>query len=339
MDYQVLVQKAIAGEFLSREEARSILETPDGAMGALIDATYQVRKHFHGNQVKLCMLLNAQSGLCSEDCRYCSQSKLSTAQIEKYPLRCHEELLDGAKRAHECGAKRYCMVTSGKGPKDKYLDRICDAVREIKASYPLELCCSLGILNEDQAKRLKEAGVNWINHNLNTSERFHPQICTTHEYQDRVATIRNVAKAGMKTCSGCIVGMGESDEDIMDIAFAARKLDIDSIPINFLMPIPGIPLENLQELTLERCLKVLCLFRFIHPEKEIRAAGGREWHLKDQQYKALYAVNSIFVDGYLTTPGMGANDAMEMIRSHGFEVELEQVESCGSLQGITPEAE
>ena len=339
MDYEGLIQKSIRRESLSREEAAKILATPDEEIDKLLEATYQVRKHFHGNNVKLCMLLNAQSGFCSEDCRYCSQSKLSAAQIEKYPLRCHEELLDGARRADECGAKRYCMVTSGKGPTEKYLDRICKAVREIRTSYPLEICCSLGILSEAQAMRLKDAGVNWINHNLNTSERFHPQICTTHQYQDRVATIRNVAKAGMKTCSGCIVGMGESDEDIIDIAYAARSLDIDSIPINFLMPIPGIPLENLHELTLERCLKVLCLFRFIHPDKEIRAAGGREFHLGDQQYQALYAVNSIFVDGYLTTPGMGASDAIEMIRSHGFEVELEQVESCGSLQGMVPEAE
>ncbi len=334
MDFRPLSEKSIRNEILTRKEALGVLSAPEAELDALLDATFEVRRRFHGTRVKLCMLLNAQSGLCSEDCHYCSQSSVSKAKIDRYPLQDLEALVDGARRAAESGARRYCMVTSGRAPSENYIERFCQAAREIKARYALELCCSPGLLNEEQARRLKEAGIDYINHNLNTSERFHPQICTTHTYQDRVNTLRAVAVAGLKTCSGGIVGMGESDEDIADLAFAVRALDIDSIPVNFLHPVPGTPLEDVHYLTPEKCLKVLCLFRLLNPKKEIRAAGGREFHLGARQHLALKAVNSIFIDGYLTTPGMGAQDAVRMIASHGYEVELEQVESCGSLEEV-----
>jgi biotin synthase len=163
--------------------------------------------------------------------------------------------------------------------------------------------------------------VGWVNHNLNTSENFYPKICTTHTYEDRIRTLQNVAKAGLQTCAGGIIGMGESDEDILDMLFALRDLQIDSIPINFLYPIEGTPLENLHNLTAEKCLKVLCLARFLCPDKEIRAAGGRELNLGEKQHLALYAANSIFIDGYLTTPGMEPDPTRIMIESHGFQVE------------------
>ena len=267
------------------------------------------------------MLQNAQSGSCQEDCGYCSQSSISTADIPKYRLLSQERLFEGAKRAYQAGAKRYCMVISGRGPEKKEIDHFCEATKRIKKEFPLEICCCLGLLNEKDAFTLKEAGVGWINHNLNTSERFYPEICSTHTYEDRVETVKNVAKAGLKTCSGGIVGMGETDEDILDLAFAVRALGVQSIPINFLHPIPGTSLEKINYITPSKCLKVLCLFRFLNPDKEIRAAGGRELKLGDMQHLALYAANSIFIDGYLTTPGQEASSAHRMVEKEGFEIE------------------
>ena len=168
---------------------------------------------------------------------------------------------------------------------------------------------------------LKLAGAGWINHNLNTSRRFYPQICTTHTWDDRVRTIENVRAAGLATCSGGIVGMGESDEDLLDLAYATRRLKIDSVPVNFLNSIKSTPLENQHNLTPQRCLKAICLFRLLNPRSEVRAAGGRELNLGDLQGYALYAVNSIFIDGYLTTPGLAADTTREMIERMGFEVE------------------
>ena len=182
-------------------------------------------------------------------------------------------------------------------------------------------------LSEEQARQLKAAGVGWVNHNLNTSERFHPEICSTHTYQDRVNTVRNVQKAGLMTCSGGIVGMGETDDDILDLAFAVRELRMDSIPVNFLHPVPGTPMEAYRFLTPARCLKILCLFRFLNPTSDIRAAGGREVNLRSLQALSLYPANSIFVEGYLTTPGQQAQDASQMIQDLGFTIEAHEVET------------
>ena len=243
-------------------------------------------------------------------------------------MKSQETLLEGARRAVAAGSQRYCMVTSGRGPSNRDIDLFVAVVRAIKQDYPdLELCLCLGLLSYEQAKRLKDAGVGWINHNLNTSERFYEQICSTHTYEDRVRTVENVRKAGLHTCCGGIVGMGETDEDIVAMAFATRELQIDSIPINFLHPIKGTPLENKPSVTAEKGLKVLCLFRFLNPASEIRAAGGREFNLKDKQGLSLYPANSIFIDGYLTTGGQTAEDARAMIESMGFEIESEVIYS------------
>ncbi len=320
-----LVRRSLSGEGITREEGRAILTLSDDEVMPALQAAFEVRQARFGKRVKVCVLQNARSGLCPEDCHYCSQSSVSTATIDKYPLLSKEQLLDGAERAFKAGAKRYCMVTSGRGPTDEDIEHFCQAAREIRARYPVELCVSLGIMSEPQARRLKEAGVGWVNHNLNTSERFHPEICTTHTYQDRVDTVRNVRKAGLMTCSGGIIGMGETDEDILDLAFAVREQRMDSIPVNFLHPIKGTPFGGLEFLTPMKCLKVLCLFRFLNPTSEIRAAGGREVNLRALQPLALYPANSIFVEGYLTTPGQQAEEALRMIKDMGFEVEASDV--------------
>ena len=330
--FERLAEQALDGVAMTRDEALAVLRTPDERLPALLQATFTVRQRYHGKRVKVCVLQNAKSGWCPEDCGYCSQSSVSKAPIDKYPFLSTEQLLDGARRASEAGAARYCMVASGRGPGDRDIDHLTDAARAIKARHPqLELCLSLGLMDAAKARRLKEAGVGWINHNLNTSRRFYPQICTTHTYDDRVETVKHVREAGLMTCSGGILGMGETDEDIVELAFTVRELRIDSIPVNFLHAIPGTPLAETHELTPTKGLKALCLFRLLNPSAEIRAAGGREVNLRSMQALALYAANSIFVEGYLTTPGQQAANALQMIADMGFEVE--GVETTGTVDG------
>lgn len=317
-----LAQRSLAGAAPSRAEALLVLRTPDDQLASLLKAAYRVRERHHGRRVKVCQLRNARSGLCPEDCHYCSQSAISEASIPRYRLDSVPELLAGAKRAAAAGAKRYCMVTSGRGPSDSDIERFTHAARAIKSELPhLELCVSLGLLDEPQAHALKDAGVGWVNHNLNTSRRHHPEICTTHTYEDRIATVQAVQRAGLNTCCGGIIGMGEDDEDIVELAFALRELRVDSLPLNFLIPIDGTPLQQRHELTPVKCLNALCLMRFCNPPAEIRVAGGRELNLGWFQALALYPANSIFVDGYLTQPGQEHSEAHQMIAAMGFEIE------------------
>ncbi len=317
-----LADLVLAGGQVDRDTALRVLQVSDEDTPKLLEATRRVRERHHGLRVKLCLLRNARSGLCPEDCHYCSQSSVSKAEIPKYQMDSVEQLLEGAHRAVATGARRYCMVTSGRGPNERDIERFSDAARRIKSEYPeIELCVSAGLMDEQQARDLKEAGIGWVNHNLNTSERHHPAICTTHTYADRVRTVANVKKAGMSTCCGGIIGMGESDEDIVELAFALSDIGVDSLPVNFLHPVEGTPLGGRDELTPHKCLRALCLFRLTNPESEIRVAGGRERNLREYQSLALYAANSIFVEGYLTTPGQAYQQAHEMIAEMGFEVE------------------
>ncbi len=323
MNHMSLASKALNDEVLTRPESHGVLTTPDGELLGLLHAAFQVRSRYFGRTVRLQMLQNAKSGACQEDCHYCSQSAVSTASIERYNLLPQEEMIEGARRAATSKAQRYCIVISGRSPLDREIDEIADAVRSIKREIPIQICCSLGLMNETQAKRLKAAGVDRVNHNLNTSEAFHASICTTHTFQDRLATIKNVRAAGLEICSGGIVGMGEKDDDLIDLAMALRDVKPDSIPLNTLHPVVGTPLENCDQLTPQRCLKVLCLFRFLHPRTEIRIAGGREHNLRSLQPLALYPADSLFVNGYLTTPGAPAPEVWGMIEDLGFKIEVD----------------
>lgn len=317
-----LAARVLAGEMPTRDEARAILATSDEDLPGLLQAAYAIRSRFWGAKVKICVLQNARSGLCPEDCNYCSQSAVSKADIETYQMMSREQLLSGARRAAAEGSRRYCMVTSGRGPADRDIDHLCDTTRQIKSEFPdMEICVSLGIMDEPKAQRLADAGVGWVNHNLNTSERFHPEICTTHTYADRVSTILAAKKAGLHTCCGGIIGMGEQDEDIVELGYALRELEVDSLPLNFLHPIEGTPLGDQKTTTRGRALRALCLMRFLNPRADIRAAGGRERTLGEEQTFALYPANSIFVNGYLTTPGQANAEAREMVEGLGFTLE------------------
>ncbi len=320
-DWAALAYRVVAGGAVTRDEAAAMLRVGDEDVLDLLAAAYRVRRRHWGNRVHLHLLMNAQSGLCAEDCGYCSQSKVSTADIPVYPMRGRDAILDGARRAAELQCSTYCIVMSGRAPSDKAIDEVADVVRDIKAGFDLQVCACLGFLTDDKARRLREAGVDTYNHNLNTSRAHTPEIVSTHTFQDRVDTVERAKSAGIHACSGAIFGMGESDEDAVDVAFALRGLSPKSIPVNFLHPIAGTPLAGRHELTPNRCLKILAMMRFVNPKAEIRIAGGREVNLRSLQPLGLYAANSIFVNGYLTTGGQGAEADHKMIADLGFAID------------------
>jgi biotin synthase len=266
-------------------------------------------------------LNNVQNGLCPEDCGYCSQSSDSDAAIRKYPIKSDAEIFAAAEHAAQSGASRYCMVLSGRGPTIERTRKLASLIRQLKDRYPIEVCLSAGLIEDAHAEILAEAGLDRLNHNLNTSESHYKTVCSTHTYADRVRTLEAAHKSGIETCSGFILGMGESSSDVVELAFRLRKLEVPSIPVNFLIPIEGNPLKADGSLTPERCLRTLALVRFVNPRAEIRAAGGREGHLRALEPLALYPANSLFVEGYLTTRGDAVADTYRMIRDAGFEIE------------------
>ncbi|QDU87669.1 Biotin synthase [Pirellulimonas nuda] len=324
-----LADQVLAGDPLSADQARSVLECPDDQLLALLAAAWRVRSHHFGNTVQLYLLMNAKSGLCPEDCGYCSQSKVSDAEIPKYNILSRDKLMDGARVAAERQARTYCIVISARGPNEREMAAVETLVPEIKQKYGLHICACLGLLTDDQARRLKACGVDRVNHNLNTSGEFYQQVCTTHTFQDRVDTLRSVRDAGMEMCSGGIVGMGETRDDVVSMAIELRELGVHSIPVNFLNPIEGTPLAGKGELDPRYCLKVLAMFRLVNPDREIRIAGGRELHLRSLQPLGLYAANSIFVGDYLTTLGQTPEADYAMLEDLGFEiVQNEEPAAC-----------
>ncbi len=319
--WEAVADKALTGDRLTRAEALSVLSCEDDQVLALLDAAFRVRRATFGRKVKLNVLVNAKSGICPEDCGYCSQSIVSTAEVPKYQLLSQDVLIEGAREAWTRRAGTYCIVASGRRPSKRELAEVTAAVRQIKEELPVKVCACLGLLSDDEALALREAGVDRYNHNLNTSADHHSQITTTHTYEDRVATVEAVKRAGISPCAGFIAGMGERDEQVVDVAFALREIDADSIPVNFLHAISGTPLEGRHELNPRRCLKILALLRFVCPTKEIRVAGGREVNLRSLQPLALYPANAIFLGDYLTTSGQDAESDYRMLEDLGFEIE------------------
>jgi biotin synthase len=314
--------KALKGTVLSREESSLVLGSSPSETASLVAAAYRVRHKYFGNRIKLNYLVNAKSGNCREDCHYCSQSRSSKASINKYPWITSQEMIAMAERAIALHAGRFCIAASGRKPNAAELTHILGCVKAVRKKYPrLEICCSLGLLEPDQAEALKHAGVHAVNHNLNTSERFHKQICATHTYADRAATVRRLHAAGLSVCCGALLGMGETEEDIIDLAYALREMKVESLPVNFLMPVDGTPLAGRDGLSPTRCLNILCLYRFLNPEASLRIAGGREIHLRSLQAMALYVANSIFIGDYLTAKGQPVEADLAMIRDLGFEIE------------------
>lgn len=318
--YQEMADQVLSGEPLNREQALSILTAPDIDVLSILSAGFRIRHQYFGKSVQLYFLMSAKSGLCPEDCHYCSQSKVSEAPVPKYNILKRDDLMEAARLASERGAKTYCLVISARGPNERELNAVEQIVPEIKDKYGLDICACLGLLSKEQADRLKACGVDRVNHNLNTSEDHYADICTTHTYADRVQTLQHVKDAGMEMCSGGIIGMGEKHEDIVSMAFDLRDLGVQSIPLNFLNAIEGTPLQKNDELTANDCLRALAMFRFVNPDRELRISGGREIHLRSLQPLGLYVANSLFVGDYLTTKGQAPQEDYDMIRDLGFEV-------------------
>jgi biotin synthase len=328
MDWVKLAGRVIDGYVLTKDDAMEILSAKDEDILSLVNGAYEIRRHYYGKKVKLNLIINAKSGLCPEDCGYCAQSIKANTEIDRYTLISKQTIVEGAKEANKNKIGTYCIVMSGRKPTNSEVDTVIHAVQEIKQEVgQIKICACMGLVSEEQAIQLKEAGVDRFNHNINTSENHHEHITTTHDYQDRVNTIENIKKAGISPCSGVICGMGETDEDIIDMAYALKNLDADSIPVNFLHPIKGTKLEDLDELTPIRCLKILSLFRFVNPTKEIRISGGREFNLRSLQNLGLFIANSIFVGDYLTTHGQCASDDYLLIQDLGFEIEANPFET------------
>lgn len=320
IDWRGLAEQIIEGDCLTRDQGLAILAAPDEQLLDILAAAYRIRHTYFGNTVQLYFLMNAKSGLCPEDCAYCSQSRVSQAPIPKYNILARQQILEGAQMAHDRGARTYCIVISARSPNEREMEAVEQLVPEIKRQFPVKVCASLGLLTLDQARRLKAAGVDRINHNLNTSERFYEQICSTHSYRQRIDTLHAVEQAGLELCCGGILGMGEQPEDVVEMAMALRALKVHSIPVNFLNPVDGTPLAGKQELNPRYCLKALAMFRFANPQCEIRIAGGRELHLRSLQAMGLYAANSLFVGDYLTTKGQAPESDYRMIEDMGFQI-------------------
>ncbi len=318
--WQGLAHKVLDGHQLTADEARGILASPDEELLDLLSAAYRVRHRHFGNTVQLFFLMNAKSGLCPEDCGYCSQSKVSEAEIPRYNLLSADKLLDAARLAAERNSKTFCIVISARGPTQREIDAVCEIVPRIKQEHDLNICACLGLLTPDQARRLAAAGVDKVNHNLNTSSRYYAEICSTHTYADRLATLAACRQAGLSLCSGGIIGMGEAPEDVVSMALELRELGVESIPLNFLNSIDGTPLQHTSKLTPRDCLRALAMMRMVNPAAEIRIAGGREIHLRSLQPLGLYPANSIFVGDYLTTEGQLPEADEAMIRDLCFEI-------------------
>jgi biotin synthase len=311
-------EKVLNGEHISREDAFNIVGVTGTEIFELFASANTIRNHFRGNTVGLCSIVNAKSGACSEDCSFCAQSSKSKAKIEVYPLLRKEIILQKAREAKESGAERFSIVTSGRRLAEIDLLLIADMVSEIK-EIGLIPCTSLGMLKEKELSILKSAGLDRYHHNLETSEGFYPQICSTHSYTDKLTTIDAVKSIGLSLCSGGIFGMGETWQDRIDMAFLLEELDVDSVPINFLISIKGTALEYRGFLHPFEALKIISLFRYILPQKEIRICGGRMQILGEFNSMVFLAgADSLLIGNYLTTSGRNYEDDFKLIETYGL---------------------
>ncbi|MFE3999452.1 biotin synthase BioB [Nocardioides sp. YIM B13467] len=317
--FDQLADRILSGGAATTEDAVAVLRTPDAELMSVVAAAGRLRREHFGNTVKVNYLVNLKSGLCPENCNYCSQALGSRAPVLKYSWLSKDETLEQAGAGLRGGATRVCMVSSGRGPSERDIDKVVEMTSALKDAHEgVEICACLGLLKGGQAERLKAAGVDAYNHNINTAESNHDNIVQTHTYEDRVDTIGKAKDAGLSPCSGLIAGLGETDEQLVEALFALKELDADSIPVNFLMPFDGTPYENTWELSPTRCVKILAMARFVCPDKEIRIAGGREMHLRSLQATALQVANSLFLGDYLTSEGQDALADLEMLRDNGF---------------------
>lgn len=314
-----LANKVLAGGEITKEEGCFLINVSDEDTMVLLSMADKIRQKYAGPEVDCCAIINARSGKCSENCKFCAQSAHWQTGVKEYALLDEEELFAAAKKAKEAGAVRFSIVTSGRGQsKASDFENICKTLTRIKKELQIEVCCSLGILTLEQAQKLKACGVTRYHSNLETAGSYFPDICTTHTYEDKFFTIKNAQAAGLRVCSGGIFGLGETPEQRVEMAMTIKELGIDSIPLNLLTPIPGTPFQNNKPLAPMEILRAYAVFRFINPKAQIRTAGGREVNLRDLQAMALNGgASGIMIGGYLTTAGRGTERDMQMLKDLG----------------------
>lgn len=317
MDLESLGNAALQGKQISKEEALWLYQQP---LEALCRKADEIRAHFCSNGFDICTIINGKSGRCSENCRFCAQSAHNHTGAEEYPLLPNEEILAQAKVNDAQGVLRYSIVTSGKRLSDEEVERMCDAVRQIRKETNIAVCISFGLLKEEQYRKLKEAGVTRVHNNLETSRRNFPNVCTTHTFDDKINAIRAAQAAGLSVCSGGIMGLGETVEDRIDMALTLRELGIRSVPVNMLNPIPGTPLEHNEKLTAEDMCRIVAVYRFLLPDASIRLAGGRG--LLPDKGKSCFrsGANAAISGDMLTTAGITVATDMELLKELGYEV-------------------
>lgn len=316
-----LEKKILNGKDIAFEEALSLINLQDDEIYELIHTAWRITRSFSVSGVDLCSIINAKSGHCSEDCKFCAQSCHYQTEIDTYPLLHESKVLEQAREIEKSGVNRFALVTSGRGPSKLEFDKIISIFKVLKKETKLELCASLGIINEEQARQLIMAGVSIYHHNLETCRNYFPFICTTHSYDERVNTILAVKKAGMRVCSGGIFSIGESWENRVELAFELKELGVDSVPINILNPIKGTPFEHLQPMKPLDILKSIAIFRLVLPKTRLRLAGGRASGLRDLQPMAFQAgVNALLVGNYLTTSGRSVVEDIQMLSDLGVGI-------------------
>lgn len=316
-----LAGKVLAGANINKEEASALAVTGSDKLFDLFAAATKIRERFRGSSVELCSIINAKSGECPEDCSYCAQSSYSSTDAPVFPLVKEDVVIEKALEAKDRGVKRFCIVTSGKKIDNKELRSIAEMVAKIR-KLGLLPCATLGLLNREELAILKASGLERYHHNLETSERFFPEMCTTHTYLDKLRTIEEVQAMGLSLCSGGIFGIGEEWQDRIEMAFSLRAINPDSVPINFLIAVRGTPLEDLDLLPPFEALKIISIYRFILPEKEIRVCGGRRQVLKEFNSMSFMAgADSLLTGNYLTTTGTAYEDDLRLIRHYGLNIE------------------
>ncbi len=314
-----LAKRTLDGYRINFAEAQQLAQLDDYP-DDLLYAANRIRKRFRGVEIDFCSIINAKSGRCSEDCKFCAQSAHYKTSVQEHSLLGSDKLFEGALAAKSAGACRYGIVTSGQGIKNKAeLEQICEALEQIKKQTNINRCASLGSLTPGMVKQLKSAGLTRYHHNLETSADFFPHICSTHSYQKRLDTAKLVKQAGLELCSGGIFGLGEDMQDRLELAFSLRELEVDSVPLNFLAPVPGTPLEQQPPLSPGEILRIIAIFRFILPDKDIKVCGGRETNLRELQSWIYYAgANGSLLGNYLTTIGKPAAEDLQMLEDLGL---------------------
>lgn len=318
MDYvKILGDKVLAGEQITKQEAIELYEQP---LEELCGKADEIRKHFCADGFDICTIINGKSGKCSENCKFCAQSAHNHTGAAEYPLLSAEEITAQAKLNDSQGVLRYSIVTSGRRLTHEEVDKMCEAVRKIKSETGISVCISFGLLDEEQYRKLKKAGVTRVHNNLETSERNFSNICTTHTFEDKVKAIKAAQAAGLTVCSGGIMGLGETPEDRIDMAFTLRELGIKSVPVNMLNPIPGTPMGDNKKLTTEDMRRIVAVYRFILPDASIRLAGGRGLMEDKGRSCFMSGANAAISGDMLTTSGITVETDMKLVKELGYEV-------------------